>query len=231
MQVQVGKAMKKLLVMYLLVYSLPLMAGWPHVALPPHAESKPLADEIVQNGVPMRVLLFAVPMSADKVLDYYRNRWADKYSESEYEAWQQISRMQGKYFITVQVQAINHYRSHGRITISRGIKPATAAEPGSGIPLPAQTDVIQDTMMRDRRNRTRTVLASNHNDVMNNAGFYRRHYQAAGWQTVMDRDLMPRGYALVFRKQQDEITVLVQAFPGGSSIMLNEVRKNGVFNW
>lgn len=212
-----------------LLYSLPLYASWPKVPAPPYAEVDSLVDEMTHNGVPMQVRLFKAPKSVDEVLAYYRGRWSDGFVENISGPWQQISRLQDDYFITVQVQGVDQFSSYGRISVLQ--KPAdNTPSPGADYPMPDGSKVFQDTVTKDVRTTARTLLIANTGDVFSNSEFYRQYFSAQGWHNVLDKDVGAKGHMLVFRQNQDEVTVSVQRESAGVNILINDVKKNGWFN-
>lgn len=207
--------------------------GWPKVILPPQTDFiQPLADEMFISGVPTKITNFKTRLSVRQVLNYYRNRWATDFSENEFGSWQQISRFNEKYFITIQVKDAedikNSFITTGRLNISNVDE--TAIKKAKVFPMLEGSQLINDIQTRDKNKVARTLLFLNHYSSSENAEYYQKFYQEREWSKVMARQIEINKYMFVFKKDEDEVTIAVDPQEVGSSVLINEVKKKLFFN-
>ena len=219
---------KYLLFIAIFFYSQLVFAFWPNVPAPPQSDEIELADEIYVNGVALRIRHFTSLLSTREVLSFYRNKWKDKFAESVSGPWQQISRIDEKYFITVQVQDKGYSGSEGRISISE--VPKNKPEVGKNIPMMNGTQVLNEVITKDKYNISTVILLLNSFTAEDNMKFYEELYSQTGWKTVMRKDLQEQGISLVFKKERDEVTITVNKIPEGTSVLMNKVEKINWFN-
>ncbi len=205
------------------------VAGWPKVPEPPGTRVEAVGGNMRLTGLPMRLWIFSSRLEPRRILSFYRNRWSDGFVENTFGAWQQISRMEDEYFITVQVQADAERGAFGRISIMH-LDDRPVEQPGLGVPRMQGTVIINDIYSDDAGRRNRTVAMANTFSVQSNADYFRRHYLDRGWGVTMTREV-EGDHMAVYRKGSDEVTVVVNEGDGGSTILLNEVRASGWFSW
>ena len=222
------KMQKKWLVMVLVLMSQMALAGWPNVSEPPRSTLRPVAEELYINGVETRLSEFESKLSARQVLNYYRNHWDNRYAESDYGPWQQISRLQGAYFITIQVQDNEMAGSKGRISIMNTSVPKRRV--GSDVPLMNQSRVMNEVISKDKLSFSTIVLAVNPFAVEDNVEFYQQYFQQAGWKKTMDQFKQEKGATLVFNRDKLETTITITRIQGGSSVLINQVEQRSWFN-
>ena len=165
-------AMKIKIISYAFVYlfySGMANAFWPNVPAPPQSKESKVADEVIRNGIANRISLFNSRLLARQVLSFYRNKWADKYSESESGPWQQISRLDGKYFINIQVQD-ELSGSKGRITITE--LPKKLPKIGVGISMMNNSSILNEVITKDSDKVSTVTLLMNRHTVEANKMFY-----------------------------------------------------------
>jgi len=216
------------LIIVIFFYSQLVLAFWPNVPAPPQSNEIELADEIYVNGVALRIRSFTSRLSTREVLSFYRNKWTDNFAESVSGPWQQISRIDGKYFITVQVQDNGYSGSQGRVSISES--PDKKREVGKNIPMMDGTQILNEVISKDKLSISTVILLLNTYSAEDNLKFYEELYAQTGWKTVLNKNLQEKGISLIFRKESDEITITVNVIPEGTSILMNKVEKRNWFN-
>lgn len=199
-------------------------AGWPGAEKPPGAVLEPMGGNLKYNGMQMRSWVFRTPLSSDKVLEYYRNRWRDKEAdESQFGNWQQISRKHGGYFITVQLQDGPASGTIGRINIMqiRSFDEINRRN-GAGIPMPGGSHVVNDIDSDDEQHQVRTVALVNQHSVDSNVQFYLSHYQNSHWGVSEDRKVNDKAHVLIFRKSSQEVTIMINDTGTDTAVMINQ---------
>ncbi len=217
----------------LLLAITPVFAGWPNILLPPQAKQLPqLAEKIFTNGVPLKIVNFSSRLSVAQVLRYYRNRWSDGFVENKYEQWQQISRLQGKYFITVQVKPAGpgetDIATRGRLNILNLNKGDTLKT--SSFPFLQGSVIVNDVQTVDKYKKARTLLILNKYPAYKNAEYYQTYFKKEKWNQVMNKTVNPEAFVLVFSKDEDETSLVIRSSGDDSSILVNEIKKKNWFN-
>jgi len=207
--------------------------AWPNVKLPPQAEMESkLAEQIIVNGIPIQVTNFKSRLSVNHVLNYYRYKWADGFSESKLGQWMQISRLDGEYFFTIQVRELNviddGFITVGRINISNMGK--NFNQQVKMYPMLSGSRIMNDIQTVDKNKKSRSLLFRNGSTPDDNADFYKQHYKKEHWNKVMEQSPQLSQHALVFSKNKDEVNITIHAIKSGSSILVNEVKAKDWFN-
>ena len=205
-----------------------LLASWPNIALPPQSIKQEVIKELRVNGLDMQLINFKSRLSERQVINYYKNKWANKFAESESEGWQQISQMQDKYFITVQVQGNDFSGAIGRISILS--RPNKVPVVGKNIPMMESSRVLNEVVSKDKLTISKVVLLSNSYSADDNAAFYENYYSKFGWKTMMNQNMQEHGISMVFKKEKIETLITIKNVAGGSTIVMNKVEQRGWFN-
>ena len=216
------------MVFLFLSYSSLVLAFWPNVALPPQSSRQEVAKDLRVNGLDMQLINFTSRLSERQVINYYRNKWANKYAESESGPWQQISQMRDNYFITVQVQENEFAGSTGRISILS--RPKKVPEVGKNIPMMDSSKILNEVISKDKLTTSTVVLLSNSYSADDNAEFYKKYYSQIGWKIMMNQNMQERGISLVFKKDAMEKLITIKNVTGGSTVVMNKVKQRGWFN-
>jgi len=178
----------------------------------------------------MRIRQFVADMSVEQVLEFYRHTWKDGkkdrpgFKENDFGQWKMITRLQDKYFFSVQVQPGNRAsQSWGYLAISNLPQIKKMPRLGSGFPKMAGTHVINDNPSVDAGRKGRTLLMSNGFTVSGNTEYYRGYYGSRGWAKVMDQSLNNgTSHVLLFKHSGQEVAITVHAVSNGAVIVSNE---------
>lgn len=213
----------------LVLYSGVACAFWPNVPVPPQSTEQPLADAFIHNGIENRITQFNSRLLVREVLSFYRNKWSDKFSESVSEPWQQISRLEGKYFINVQVQQ-GISGSNGRITVTA--LPNKMPKVGVGTEMMTDTKILKEVITKDKNSISTVTLLMNRHTVEDNKTFYITRYTQTGWKMLMNKDMTQyqAGISLIFKKDADEINITINKVENMTTCLLNSVEKRNWFN-
>jgi len=203
---------------------------WPNVPAPPQSTHSNMADEIIINNVEMRITNFESRLSTRQVVAFYRNKWRDKFAESQSGPWQQISHGNKNYFITVQVKDAGFSGSMGRINISK--VPDGLPKKKTTVPMMQGSRIANQVITKDKLTTSTMVLLINLNTVDDNVEFYEKNYSQKGWKIIFQKDHQDKnsGVSLVFSKGTDETSVTIKKVKNHSTVILNEVKKRSWFN-
>jgi len=221
-----NKPLVFILVMFLLLFSRMTYAGWPSTEKPPGAKLEPMGGEMNYNGHEMRSWVFHTPISVDRVLEFYRNRWSSyDLDETEVGPWQQISRKKGRYFITVQIQDGPMQGTIGRINMmDLNTLKKSHAKLGKGVPKLSGSIVMNDISSNDENKIARTVTLSNKHSIESNTAFYLNHYRADNWSVSENTPFTDIGRLIVLKKSADEITITISDTGEDTAILINKTK-------
>ncbi len=202
----------------------------PALPAPPDARVESVTGASTVNGMQLAIRRFQVSRSTDLVLRYYRQLWHSPrkelpgYLENSFGPWQMITRLDGEYFLSVQVQPAGPGESWGYLAVSH-LDPAKARlKPGNGFPMMDGSSVINDIPSDDIGKRARTLLLANGFSAAANADYYRGHYADRGWQLAMESG-SDTGHTriLQFQRTGAEVTVTVHGLDKGAVVVANSV--------
>ncbi len=221
--------MKRLLLMTcLLALSGLVSAAAPDFPAPPDARVTTVSEASTVNGLPISIRRFEVKRPVEWVLKYYRNRWqysaregVPGYLETEFGEWKMITRSEGDWFMSVQVQPDSFSSSWGHLALSN-LKRGSFKALGSGVPMMNGSKVLNDTPSSDPGRKARTVMLSNSFSVSSNATYYRDYYTGRGWQIAMDMPIANgKHHALLFKRGTAEAQLTLQPAGDGTAVVAN----------
>lgn len=214
------------LLFFLAIATMPA-AAWTTFDAPPSASLEWVAQDMVFNGVAMRIQFFRTKAAPTEVLAYYRQRWSEGgkrlYVENRLGPWQTISRASGDYFLTAQIRPGGGGGAEGYLS-QRPLKVPPRSVLGQGFSLPAGSEVVNDIQSEDEGRRARTLLVFNELTVDANAVFFRGTLEREGWTLVSEGRGRNGARQLVLRKGQDELSLALAARAGRTAVGATLVR-------
>lgn len=208
----------------LLLLAAPCRA-WVSVEPPPDSRLAWVAEDMVHNGVPMRIQFFHSPATPGEVLDHYRRRWreggAARYVENRLGPWMVIARAEGAFFVSVQVRPA---ATGAEGYLAQRALDAAPATLGQGVALPPGSAVANDILSRDAQRPARTLLLFNGLSVAANADFFRERYARDGWAVVSEGRARGGGQ-LVLQRGSEELSLAFSPSEGKTAIGATWVSK------
>jgi hypothetical protein len=201
--------------------------AWATFDAPPSASLEWVAQDLVFNGVAMRIQFFRTKAAPAEVLAYYRQRWTEGgkrlYVENNLGPWRTISHASGDYFLTAQIRPAARGGAEGYLS-QRPLKMAPRPILGQGFDLPSGSEVVNDILSQDGDRRGRTLLLFNNLSVDANATFFRGNLQQDGWTLVSEGRGRDGGRQLVLRRGSDELSLAMAAKGNRTAIGATLVR-------
>lgn len=218
------------ILLFVLLTPFAVLAGAPDFPAPPRAQVQWVSSNMVYNGRVMQVRTFNSRLSAERVLQYYRNLWQDGekgrpgYRETDaLQPWRIISRATEEYLLTVQVQQLGN-DSKGYLALSR-MEDVLAPKPdnlGDGFPMMRGSKVINDIATPDFGKDGQTLLIQNDYTVSGNANYYRNWYEGRGWQLDMEMTTSPgQQQVMAFSKGRKKVNLVITRQEGRTDIVAN----------
>ncbi len=208
--------MRAVLLLVLGLLAVPAARAWVTVETPSLTRLEWVAEDMVYNGVPMRIQYFHTRLSQAELLAFYRQRWTDGgrkgYVENTVGPWKTISRAAGSFFVTVQIRPLKS-GSEGYLS-QRPLAPPPSVLLGRGAPLPPGSEVVNDILSNDAGRQGRTLLAYCPLSVDASATFYRDTVAKHGWTVVSEGKARNGGRQMVLRKGNEELSLAFT--PAGS---------------
>lgn len=214
----------------LLLPTLLFAASAPDFPAPPEARVQSVSEDASLNGIDMTIRRFEADMAVGRVLRYYRQLWrfgkddTPGFRENQFGGWDMITRLDGEWFLSVQVQPKGFNQSWGYLSLSK-LEPGSKPEKlGKGVPMMSGSRVINDMPSSDPGKQARTLLLANGFSVSSNANYYRNYYLDRGWNVALDIPMNNSlGHALQFQKTGQDIAITVKETGNGSVIVINSV--------
>jgi len=207
---------------------------WPEIPPPPQAEVAWVAEDMTQNGVPMKIKTFSSRLSKKAIVEFYRAAWSKgsgpKPAVNEGGAWTVVGTIDGGYVLTAQVKdRENNPGSEGFLAISTLIAAAKmdAIRTDTKFPRLSGTQMLSDTRSSDSGRRGKTLIMKNHYSVETNASFYIDKLKADGWSidpiAATHQQSTINSKYLYFTRSNESITMTItkQKTEMGSSILVN----------
>ena len=157
--------------------------------LPPLAESRAVANDLVQNGRLVSIATLEPAGSLEETLAFYRAAWpADEngpgHLESAVGEWSLISHVTDATSLVVQLKT-GGGAPEGLISAMSLVPIAGALAPPP--PMPAGGELLSSTSATDASLTANTSVVSSRARPGELAGFYRDTMRRAGWKLVSDR--------------------------------------------
>lgn len=198
------------------------------IPVPAWLDMVQVSQAMIINGLPSEVHYFKADKEVEQVLAFYRNRWAADaagrkpgYRESDFGPWRVISRLEGSQMLTVQARTNGSFGAEGYLAAADTRK---GGQRGSLPPVPSLkgSTVVNDLITRDGGREARTMLLLNGSSVASNSNYYRDHYRAGGWGTLMDLN-RNGSQVMVFGRSGREAHLVISNAGGPTSIVMNLV--------
>lgn len=175
----------------LLLVLLPLWVGsvigapWPQISEPPRSNAQWVADNVLQNGIPMQVKTFRSSASLEAVMNHYRQDWTENGGtaiENRLGEWFVIGRREGDYYVTIQVRETGKSESEGFIAVndlSALLDERASLE--DTFPRMGGSQVVSKTVSSDLGRNATTLIFENSYTANANASFYVGELKSTGW--------------------------------------------------
>ncbi len=206
----------------------------PSIPDPPDASVKTVSKTINYDGLPLKVQRFESRKSLDRVLSFYKKKWARPleghpgYLHDTNQPWEVISRLEDGYLLTVQVRAKGRSQSWGYLAVSNMAEYLFDETPSAeSFPSMQGSRIETNVSSEDPGLSGQTVVVSNAYSAQSNANFYKNHYADRGW--LVDQNMVfDRGSNHILRllKSGQELTMVIQAESGKTTVVANKITLN-----
>ena len=204
----------------LLLSSIAHSSGWPDVPVPEGVSVTQVSEDMVFNGVPMKIFSFEYLPGRQKLLDFYRNSWREEeveFKEHEQGQWVILSAPHDKFYVTVQVSQLGN-TGYAQIGISNwSAVSKKSPDPGTGFPRLPDSLVVNDIRASDSGRRSRTLLVENGHSIASNYRYYMGHFQRQHWNLVRSNLDVKKGAAAITVARDDREMEIVLTEQGRRS--------------
>lgn len=182
-----------------------------------------IMDDANYNNRPMMVRSFLANASYLEVVAHYHKVWDERYDDTAFGIWHQVTTITDDCMMTVQIAAQHAPTSSGRLIISNPPKGSPQAKLGEDVLAPADTIVVSDLITNDGSKKGRTTMLTSAEDAHTVAAFYMSEMQNNGWH--LEQDFMEgAAHALVFRDGLNiSNIVILPTGDGKAQILINKV--------
>jgi len=222
------KLIVSLLFLILLIFCNIAHAGPEEFPAPNWLNRVQVSDKMIINGIPSLVQHFEAYNTIDELLEFYRLQWNGSshgtpgYREAHVAPWHIISRLDGAYLYTVQVQQDGALSIRGYLAIGDLKAMKKTLKNDNVVPRMSGSKIINDVTSFDPGKKGRTLMLVNKYSVVGNSNFYRNHYLERGWSKIMDTS-SEDAFIMVFRKHKEEAHLVINNIQGSTQIVMNIV--------
>jgi len=203
---------------------------WPEFSVPKESRLTVVSENMKFNGVDMRSWELNSHKGPEYILKHYRKAWtkpskssakgAPGYIENELDGWVILSRVEGDYLLTVQVDNKNKKKGNALLGISNLPGHEGKIVLGKGFPMPGGSKVINDIYSTDIGKKSRLLVIQSSQPLMKNYNFYRRKYLSKGWiELSKPNEKKNNMIALVLVKGTDELNITFEKKSGNTNII------------
>lgn len=179
-------------------------------------------DNANYNNRPMMVRSYFADASYEEVVDYYHDRWRDRYDDTAFGIWHQVTTLTDECMMTVQVTPQSDSTSRGRLLISNPPSGNPRAPLGEGVIAPAESVVVSDLRTRDGRRHGRVTMLTSSLSTSEVVEYYLSEMRSNGW-SLQRRFREGLHGVLVFRKGLDVSNIAIAPAGEMTQILINGV--------
>lgn len=197
----------------------------PKIPQPPKSRIGLLGEEMVFNGIPMKVQQFRSDLSVAEIVEFYGQYWpAGTEKEPGYvvtdalKPWTLITRAEDGYLITIQVAAEGP-GSKGYLARSRMDAALEEHVLGENFPVMHGTSPLNDVRTKDMGKDGRTMAFMNDRTPEANVDYYRNWFTSQGWTLDMDKSPGTLGHVLAFRSGDKSVNIVINGRGGRTHIV------------
>ena len=135
------------------------------VELPAGTEVQWIAEDIVQNGVPMQIQQFNSGLTVSEVLQFYRDHWAGRakgetpgYLENTLPGWNVISMLDNNDIVALQIRPSSKGGAEGYLSTANVTSKSEQDKLTRDFPKPSGTQLISSTKSFDAGKQATTIL-------------------------------------------------------------------------
>jgi hypothetical protein len=203
----------------------PAARAAPELPVPPKSRIGLLGEDMVFNGIPMKMQQFRSDLSVEEILEFYGETWPAGTEEQPgyvitdvLKPWTLITRSEDGYLMTVQVTA-NGSGSKGYLARSRMPDSDHDARLGEDFPVMRGSTPMNDVRTKDAGKDGRTMAFVNDRTPESNADYYRAWFAARGWTVDMDKSPGSKGHVLSFRNGNKSVNIVINGRTGRTYIV------------
>jgi hypothetical protein len=199
---------------------------WPSIPLPGNVSSYPIANEVMANGVPMRIQGFVSPLSPEATISAFKRIHGGAIVESQAANGRTLGRPWGRHYLTIQVMPMGQ-QSRGVISLT-ALSTSTSNRMGSEVRdmldrLPHGSKVISHTVSHDRGARRLTLIVANQSSESENVARATALLRESGLALVRAdeaKGAVTRSRTLWFEGVAKDGIVAMRPTPGRGSILV-----------
>lgn len=202
---------------------------WPQIKpLPGDGQAQWVAQNMVQNGVPMRIQAFSSNLTSDEVLAFYRREWSsldeNQPVENRHDGWIILGQRSGDYYLTVQARKGRTTTSEGFLAVSRPFSPIDVEDQRAlaAFPQLPDTQTVSKTSANDGAKHSTTLILQNRHSTESNANFYQSTLSRQGWALQQNFDGAGHGAAgrvMFFNRPGETIQLAIVTQSSGETII------------
>ena len=192
-----------------------IASNWPVFTAPKDSQMIVVSEDMIYNGVLMRSWELNSNKGAEYIKKFYTKLWGKNatddnpgYLIDEFENWTIVSRVDGDFLLTVQIDSGNKITGHALLAITNLPSKNSITVLGEGFPRPNGSNVLSDIFSNDIGKKARTLIIQSESSMSKNYRFYRNKFIKKGWIEISEpHEKLNNLKALVMVKGSDELNI------------------------
>jgi hypothetical protein len=152
-----------------LIWSVPVSAGWPALPMPQHSQVQSIGEQVVLNGVPMRMHRIVSSKSPTELLRFYQQFLGGRHTKTETPRGVFLARGDDRYFMTVRISTLDNGLSEVLTSVADGQTAKSNKRKPLGFALPAASQLVMDMESVDTGKSARQLIFNNQHSMQSNA--------------------------------------------------------------
>jgi len=192
--------------------------AWDDFPPPPNSLVQKISKDTVINGLPQSIKIYTSEESVAQVVGFYRREWKNRgvgppiVDAIENKKIVSLATNEG-YFFTVMAEPRAGSGSIGHMSIAfLDQMKENAPKPGSGFPMPENSQVASDMVSRDFGKSSRLILLRNSRSMDYNNRFYNSSFKFDGWTLIRSSEIPKSkgsGITLEFKRGMEEASIVI----------------------
>ena len=212
--------------------------AWPTLKFPDNAKVQSVADDIVLNGTPARVMRFEFRGDEAEVVEFYRQQFGARRVENKVAGMLVVATQQADFFHTVQLKTLQPGKVQGTVMTNR-VQGGTAGNGAAGGGrsavafdtvklLPPDSAVLSQMQSVDAGKQSMLMVAANKASAQANRDHVLLALQGRGFRLVKDDQNTTAGrpaFALILASPDEEAMVTVTDAGTYRAVLINRTRE------
>lgn len=219
-----GKIKRLLSFLMFMIWSVCCVAQWPTLPIPENSKAESIGDNVILNGVPMRMHRIISKENPVKLEKFYQRYFGSNHTRTDLPNGIILAQGSKTHFITVRISAIEVGLTEILTSISDGQAASNNRSKPLGFVLPAKSNMLMDMESIDSGKNSRQLIFNNAHSVDANADFMIKVMRSKGY--ALQPEFSTNNFnsrSLAFEGNKREARLVVSKDETGSNVVLTTI--------